>query len=308
MMAGDIGDDIDLTYIVSFASCLSCHLLFFFIRRYNFLKGLPRRILLGDSINASLKVMVFVVYIWMDASQASLIWAGLAMASFFAIVFTFDRALILKTSTNILDVSARIWFFSKPMMSSTLLEFCNSNLLVFVAAGIHGAIAIGMLRLAQTIMGVANIGIQIVESLMPRKAILAFSSSENINDFRAFIYMESKRVSLLVACLGVIITFASFFIIPAYFGDAYDQVLEISWLYVPLYMVISFKYPLEIGLKLLEKTSEILRANFLGFLINITLGFFLITKFSVHSVVLAILINQLISAIYMSFRFNKSYI
>jgi O-antigen/teichoic acid export membrane protein len=301
----DLNVEADFFYVLFFAAYLVGHCLYHFARRLYFLKGLVVSVLFLDLSNSVLKVLALAVYYIGNYDSGAIIWLLLAVASFLSFLPIIQNHLRFENISRLSEICGRTWDFSRWMIPSVVFEWVNSNSLLLIAGGVIGPVAVGTLRVAQAVMGLASLVLQIAESRIPLQSakILSFGGKD---EFRKYIVVVARKLAVLVFFLGAVLAIFSYFFIPLIYGESYASSTSLCWIYLPIYIVMGLRFPLEVAFKTIERTREIFISNFMGFIVTLVLGYYCVSTLGVYGVLLTMLLSRLVAFVHLKYQFNNS--
>ena len=181
------------------------------------------------------------------------------------------------------------------LLPTVLLQWTSSNALLAFAGWTGSAATLGILRLAQTVMGLFNVGLQAAENYaLPR---LSQSFGRRPAEFRRQ-RARLTRAMLLLAAGPIVALFALAEPIVGWLqagGAEYAAVLR--WC-CGLYVVILLVYPLRLTVRLLHHA----RPYFVGYALSIAVSFglarWLVGHYQASGVVLGWIVAQLVLGLY----------
>ena len=191
----------------------------------------------------------------------------------------------------------------KWLILTSLLQWCSNNLLVAASGLFVGIKALGALRLAQTLFGVLNALLQIFENYaLPKAAELFVLGTGNMKKYLKDI--SGKSFLLLLP----VIAMAAFFPKQIFQICGGTEFIEYSYALQGmafLYLVIFIGYPLRIAIRVMLMNREFFIAYCVSFVFSVTASEYLISRFQLQGVIIALIINQLLMISYWQFTLYK---
>ena len=190
----------------------------------------------------------------------------------------------------------RHWRQARWLVPTAGLQWASANVLLVFAGWVGSPVMLGVLRLAQTAMGVFNLGLQTVENYaLPR---LSASFHQNSAQFARQRAALGRKMMLAAGPLLALLALAAGWLL-ARFGPAggteYAGILR--WC-CALYVVILLVYPLRLTVRLLGDS----RQYFAGYVLSIAASLasvrWLTEHYQASGVVLGWLLAQLVLGLY----------
>ena len=190
-------------------------------------------------------------------------------------------------------VLSRHWHFSKWLSASAVMQWTTGNLFVLVAGVMLGSVAVGALKAAQNILGIAHILFQGLENSSPLHASQSFTARGNRG-----LSKYLKKLSLTGGAITAVICLIAFlipdFLLHSLYGDEYAQYGNVLRIYAALYFIIFFTLPLRIGLRTMENTKSIFIAYVIMTIVTLLIARLIIITIGILGAVLGMLIVQII--------------
>jgi O-antigen/teichoic acid export membrane protein len=298
---GQLGK-IDDKILISFIFFTFSHLIFWYFRRTRIIAANFLLIFFTDVFVFGSRVIFVLVPFFIDnISYLFFAYGSLNIIAIFVLSsflrFEFNKGQFLLVIKRFYNIS--IWNFP-----AATAEWTNSNFLVIIVAETHGLAAVGVLRLAQTFMGVSNVLLQYFDNVIPISAAKGYVKN-GAGWLDNYIKISIKKVALSIIVLGSLGAIASLFIILNFYDSGYSDAVILSFLYVAVYFVVGVKYVYDCGLKTIERTRPIFLGNIFGLFCTITVGLGIIFFFGVFGVVISMFISQGISMLTQRIYFYK---
>jgi O-antigen/teichoic acid export membrane protein len=197
------------------------------------------------------------------------------------------------------------WRQARWLMPTALLQWGSANVLLVFAGWVGSPAMLGVLRLAQTAMGIFNLGLQAVENYaLPR---LSQSFHNAPAQFAAQRAALTKKMLLTAGPLLALLAVAAGPLV-AQFGPAGGaQYADLLRLCCVLYVVILLVYPLRLTVRLLADS----RHYFGGYVLSIGASLLSVRWLTAHyqasGVVLGWLLAQLVLGAYWAVAVHKAH-
>ena len=192
---------------------------------------------------------------------------------------------------SLMKTFRRNWVISKWLLSTSVIQWIQNNYLLFLSNVLLGPIALGVIKVFQSILGISHIILQSISSWLPVK-----TSKELVNNPSNF----KKSISKVILIFWIILS--SIFILMIAFSKIiltiYDSSIveynKIFILYVFSYIIMSLNTPVKAVLVGIEKTFSSFLSIFLSASIIIILGYPLVKTLGISGTALTLISSQLI--------------
>jgi O-antigen/teichoic acid export membrane protein len=300
-----IFDDIFKIEIFILSAALTPYLLYEFLRRLAMIKNRLRYLLpISFSLYCSLFFGSIFIFDGNFLSITLIIIISYGVCALLLLVLLRQNFL----SGNLGNLNQRRIEFSKWMSYSSLLQFISSNAVSILSATLLPLSEIGVLRLAQTFVGLFNPILTYLDNHVRIYFSRILSTKGKAGLEIAF--QSFKIKFLLTSLLGITILgcFGIFLIDLFYpeFSDTYLQ--EYFALYLILLMVTMTSFIYRLRLIVLENTNLIFRTYLLGSIMTMMLFYPLVINFGGFGVILTLLSTHLVivlALMYPSFLVTK---
>lgn len=191
----------------------------------------------------------------------------------------------------------------KWLLMTSILQWISNNLL-FAAAGIVVSMkALGALRLAQSLFGVLNALLQILENYaLPRASELYASGMDHMKKY--LWQVSSRSLTLLLPILAITILFPKqiFQLCGGQEFIGYAYALQGMAL---LYLVIFLGYPFRMATRVMMMNRAFFMAYCVSATFSIVASGILIREYQLQGVIIALIVNQLLMIGYWHFMLSK---
>lgn len=264
-----------------------------FFRRIFLATDQPARAFRIGLVSNGLQLPALLVAYWLGYRSAPVSLAIIAFTYLPALLLAF-RYLPLSGNDPALRAGLlrHHWHDGRWLLLTAVLQWWSNNFIVALSGILLGFAALGAFRLAQTLFGVLNALLQVLENYqLPRGARLLHESQARARAFLRRIGWQS--LVLFIPFLAL----AWFFPEPlfrlaggaAYTGYAYAlQGMSL------LYLLILAGYPLRMAIRLLLLNRDFFIAYTLSFLFSLLAARWLVLEWHLNGVLAALIINQLL--------------
>lgn len=191
------------------------------------------------------------------------------------------------------------WLQGRWLLLTAGLQWWANNFLVAVSGLFLGLPALGALRLAQTLFGVLNALLQVLENYaLPAASVLNETSTEKMKLYLRQM-MRSSFLLLLPVVIIAILFAKQIFILCG--GAQYADYAYVLQGMAVLYLFIFIGYPLRIAIRVFLMNRDFFIAYCVSFLFSFLTAKYLIGNWQLTGVVVALIINQMLMLGYWQF-------
>lgn len=264
-----------------------------FFRRLFLAGGRAKQAFLTDLISVALQTVWLVITAWTHT-----LTLGYGM---FIMGITYVPALIwalyvsgrVRTShSSFKHFTRQHWLQGRWLLLTAGLQWWANNFLVAVSGLFLGLPALGALRLAQTLFGVLNAMLQVLENYaLPAASVLNETSTEKMKDYLKQMMRSSFLLLLPVVTMAFLFAKQIFILCGGAQYASYAYVLQGMAI---LYLFIFLGYPLRIAIRVFLMNRDFFVAYCVSFLFSFLTAKFLIGQWQLTGVVVALIINQIL--------------
>ena len=275
------------------------------LRKLLLAQGKVRAALAGDVLSAGGQLLVLLALALrpVPASLAQVMWA-VGLTTVPALLAGGWALGVGPSLRGWRGLGRRHWRQARWLLPTALLQWGSANVLLVFAGWVGSPVVLGVLRLAQTAMGVFNLGLQAVENYaLPR---LSQSFLHAPRQFAAQRAALTKKMLLAAGPLLALLALAAGPLL-ARFGPAggAEYAALLRWCCL-LYVVILLVYPLRLTVRLLADS----RHYFGGYVLSIAASLlsvrWLTAHFQASGVVLGWLLAQLVLGAYWAWAVRRA--
>jgi O-antigen/teichoic acid export membrane protein len=285
--------------VLPLAAAVLCSQAQDFLRRYFFSVDRPK---VSFAIDACRYIGQIVAILsltsWLPASGVMALWliAATALLGSLAALPCIPE---LKYSLSVtISTGLRGWHFSKWLIASTLLVMAVGNLFYFSSAILLGAAAVGAMRAASNVVGIANVIIEAAVNVIPARAAREFTSGGRDGLIKYLTKVAIYGTIAAASVLGVFVIAPRFWI-HFFFGPEFES----YWVLVPwsaaIQIVIFLGLVVGTWYRTFENTRFILYANGFSAIVSLAVAYPLIISFGVTGAVIGTLCGQLAQLVFM---------
>jgi O-antigen/teichoic acid export membrane protein len=192
----------------------------------------------------------------------------------------------------------------KWLFPTALIQWMAGNFLVAASGALLGPPALAAMRLTQTLFGVLNIGLQVVENNSIPEAVERFRSGNGILQ----IYLKGLTRKLMIWGIPFlsIIFFFSAPVLSYLLGGDYDLVSPLMKGMSILYVLILLGYPVRIGVRVTSMGKNFLIGYIATAVLSVVLVYPLVQLWDAMGIIVGLAINQLVMQIYWLFMLQRN--
>lgn len=264
-----------------------------FLRRVFFARKEAVSAFVIDLISEVLPLAILVIlprFVPLNISTVLLVVVVMKIASVIIAIVLVSPKLMRSEPLN--TVRKMHWESGKYLVASNGLQWLSGNAFILVSGFLLGPVSIGVLRIAQSILGIINVFLLFLENRIPVEAARLLHNSGQ-KAFNQFMLRESRRYFLL---LLVSLTLLSIFHAPVtrfFFGASMDDFPFLIPAFCLLYVFIYVGTMLRFVFRTLDR-NEVL---FYGYLVSAVVGissvYPVINSWGVIGAVTGLFISQL---------------
>lgn len=270
-----------------------------FLRRYFFSVDRPEISFAIDSFRYFGQIIALLaLIIWIPANSVSALWLLAAVAAL-ASLAALPWLPPLKYSVGAtLSAGLRGWHFSKWLVASTLLVWVINNLFFFSGGIFLGAAAVGAMRAAQNLVGMAHIVIEACVNVIPSRASREFTSGGRR---RLIAYLKQVTIYGVAAIASLVVVFAIApgFWLRFFFGSEFEAYGHLVRWWAAIEILIFLGLVIGTWYRTLESTKFIFYSIVLSAATSLALAYPLVTYFGVTGAVAGVLISNVTQLVFM---------
>lgn len=221
----------------------------------------------------------------------------------------FILALKERFTIGLLDVDTRAvsrhyrkewrWLFP-----TSVIQWLAGNFLVAASGALLGAGALAAMRLTQTLFGVINIGLQVIENSSIPQAVVHFREGQH--SLQNYLRKLTARLLTIGLPVLVVVFLISGPAVEYFLGEDYRAMGPLMKGMSVLYILILFGYPVRIGIRAVSMGKNFLIAYVATALLSIALISPLIQWYGAMGVVVGLALNQIVMQVYWMTMLKRS--
>lgn len=190
----------------------------------------------------------------------------------------------------------------KWLFLTALSQWWNSNLFMVATGSFLGIAALGALRLAQSLLGVFNMLLQLFENyILPQTASKLNDNTDK--GIRYIISINRKAGLFFLPALLFIFLFADHLIAIAGGGNFPEASFVLKWLCI-LYAIIYLSQPTRAMIRALLLSQHFFYGYLLSLIISLISYRFLLARFGLNGAIMGLILSQIVLTSYWTFVLN----
>lgn len=185
-----------------------------------------------------------------------------------------------------------LWKYSKYLVFTSLLQWLSGNLFILFAGVLLGPVALGMVRLAQSIMGVFNVLFLALENIIPLKA--AYVNQENRSKLIPFFRSQGIKYGIPVVLMVVTISLLGETIVNQIIGKSFGSYSYIIVSFSILYILIYINTLLQFFIRTIHANDIIFKSYLVSSVFALTFSKLMISSWGLVGVLLGLFITQIL--------------
>lgn len=277
--------------------CLPLVAVFFgwqdFYRRLNIATGKQILTLMSDLISYGLQPLILLILMVMNDLTITLFFCALGMLFLVGICIGINRNKFSHQPKQIGITLAANWNFSKFLIGTSFLQWISGNLFILTAASILSPVAIGIIRIAQNVVGLLNVLFASLENIVPLKAakmLINVGPSKTLDYFKYLILHLGMGTLFLLGFIAL----SRNYLITWFYGAKYLEFSNVILAFTLVYFLVF----INTIMGFIIRTFELNRVFFLNYILTSIFSVLaskpFIHEFGVYGVILGLLVTQLI--------------
>lgn len=190
----------------------------------------------------------------------------------------------------------------KWLFLTALSQWWNSNLFMVATGSFLGIATLGALRLAQSLLGVFNMLLQLFENyILPQTACKLNDNTDK--GIRYIISVNRKAGLFFIPALFFTFLFADRLMAIAGGGNFPEAGFALRWLCI-LYTIIYLSQPTRAMIRALLLSQHFFYGYLLSLIISLISYRFLLTRFGINGAILGLILSQIVLTSYWTFVLN----
>jgi len=195
------------------------------------------------------------------------------------------------TRASLLSVAREHWHFGKWLLAEIMVYWCGAQLVLYVAAHLISASAVGAMSAAQNIVGPSNVLFLALENLVPSRAAYMFAQrgEQGLKRYLWRVTLLGGAGTLVIVAVGAI--WAEFWLALIYGSGYRGDGWIVAWWGV-FYLLGFLQRPISVGLRVLGHTKGIFLGSAGSAVVAVTVSYPLIRVAGIQGAMLAVCLVQ----------------
>lgn len=193
-------------------------------------------------------------------------------------------------STN--DIRKMHWRSGKFLLASNVLQWLSGNAFLLLSGILLGPVSIGVLRIAQSVLGTINVFLLFLENRIPVEAARVLQK-EGERGFTRYMVRESKRYFILLMISLVALAMFHAPITAFFFGDAMVDYPYLIPAFCLLYVFIYVGTMLRFAFRTLDQNAVLFYGYVISSIVGISCVYPMIHAWGVSGAVMGLFLSQI---------------
>lgn len=197
-----------------------------------------------------------------------------------------------KMREGLTELLSMVWEYAKYLFFTSLLQWFSGNLFILFAGMILGPVALGVVRIAQSVMGVFNVFFLALENIVPLKA--AQIKTGNARSLIPYFKKTTFKFGVPVLAMVFIIILLDKQIIGFVFGKHLISYSYVIVCFSLIYLLVYLNTMQQFLIRTLHSNHIIFKGYLAASFFGIICARFMVAEFQLNGVILGILFSQLL--------------
>lgn len=274
-----------------------------FFRRKFFVENSGSTVFLSDLITYALQPIIIITLFYLNLLSINSFLTSISICMLLVSLIHFLRMKKQKLNQHTILVFNQFWQFSKHLFFTSILQWFSGNYFIVFATGVLGPLAIGIIRIAQNLMGVLHILFLTLENLIPIEAAKILKRKGKIPTLHFFKQMTIKTGAITGITLILMSAFSSI-IIKTIYGPEYLKYNYVIVGFSIIYIFIFLGTIMRFIIRTFEENRIVLENYIITGIFSLLSASYLITNYQLNGVLIGLALVQVISLIYTLIRLS----
>ncbi len=265
-----------------------------FYRRLNIALELPKQTLKSDLISYGLQPLLLLGLVYLNQLSIHRMFVGLMFLFVGAIIWGIKKHELNFNYRTLTTILFENWQFSKYLVGTSLLQWVSGNFFILAAGSILSPVAIGVIRIAQNVVGILNVLFAALENIVPLKGAQLLSQS-GVNTAIHYFKMILIYGGGVTAAILATIALGREYIIEWFYGIQYLEYSNIFLGFTFIYVLVFVNTILGFVIRTFEMNRIFLISYITTSVFSVFAAKPIINQFGVYGVVLGIVGTQIIN-------------
>lgn len=304
--ANTIGYEVNLLHGVLLGLIAATFTLQDLLRRIMFVKSMAIEVVFVDIVNVGILPLTLIVMWAFYSVNLTSVLALILCLKVLSIVLALRFLSPVVAWKNCSSVRIQHWESGKFLLASSVLQWFSGNAFVLITGVLLGPASIGVLRIAQSILGVINVFFLFLENRVPIQAAKILHEGGQ-KAFNKYMVGESKKyLILLLISLFVLVVFhqpiTSFL-----YGDAMQKFQWLIPTYCLLYLLIYVGTMLRFTFRTLDQNKILFYGYVVSAIVGLACVYPMIKWWGLTGAILGLFATQIATITTYTYYLNKNY-
>ena len=274
-----------------------------FYRRINIATHQSQRSLISDILAYGLQPVGVLVLNYFGILTINAAYILLGVLYLISILYNIIQMKLVVNPSQLLVALKENWNFSKYLIGTALLQWLSGNFFIITAGTLLEPVAIGIIRIAQNVVGILNVLFAAMGNIVPLKAseILSQSGDRSVLKYFKSILIQGGAITLVVL---TIIAIDRDLIIDLFYGTEYLAYSNVILGFTFIYILVYLNTILGFVLRTFEMNQIFLTSYILTTVFSLLAAKPIINSWGINGVIIGLIATQLISIGYYLFSLN----
>lgn len=185
----------------------------------------------------------------------------------------------------------KLWGYSKFLVYTSVLQWFSGNLFILFAGIILGPISLGVVRIAQSIMGVFNVLFLALENIIPLKA--AYVKEKDENELIPYFKRVTLYFGVPVVLVVLILSFYDEVLIGAIFGKNLGEYGFVIGAFAILYLFVYLNTMQQFFIRTIKANQIVFKSYLAAALFGVLFSKMIIEYWGLHGVLIGLFVSQI---------------
>jgi O-antigen/teichoic acid export membrane protein len=224
---------------------------------------------------------------------AGVLWIIAAMSTLATVVGYFLLGSMKYSRSRTMEVVRLHWPNGKWLVGAALSQWISGNLYILALGSAMGAVAVGALRSAQSIMGITHVVFLGLENVIPAEATRAHARGGR-SELRQYLRKTAQFSFVATGLFGLVVSIDPNAVMALAFGEEFGAYGHLIWLFVLIYLLVSIGLSVRSGLRALNETRSIFTANVAAAILSIVTATYFTNTYGLLGAALGIFLVQIV--------------
>lgn len=264
-----------------------------YLRRVLVVTGEYSKLLTMDLFSYGILVIMFFSYYSLDIMTIENVLMNNTFVFVFIATFTFiSTKQKFQFNQELIALFIDLWNYSKYLVLTSLLQWFSGNLFILVAGILLGPISLGVVRIAQTIMGVFNALFLALENIVPLRAAYIFRDNKKLLN-RYFVTTTAIYIVPIILLIALIVLFNEE-LIGLIFGSSYTSYGFVIVAFALIYLLVYTNTMQQFYIRTIRANQILFKSYLASTIFGLLFSKMIVSSYGLYGVIAGIFVSQLI--------------